>query len=115
MEGALAKCYTDLAQAQLLPDAAPYMGLLAKLQQAVQSVIGQIRQQGQQQAQQAAQQLAQGGAPGGAPGQQGLGPPPGPAQFGPGGASGGGSPGLVNMPNPDELRRVLAGSSGGLR
>jgi hypothetical protein len=127
VEDGLGKIFTDAASLQLLPDAAPHAQFLAGLQKAIQTYLTQFREKSQQQAMQAAQGLAGQAGPGGGgppgmtapmgagagPGGPGaLPPPPGPAQFGPGGASGGGSPGPVQMPNPDELRRVLAGSSG---
>ena len=121
VEDGLKKVYSEVASLQLLPDAATHAQFLSMLQQGIQKYLASQAQRQQQQAAQQAQQLAGGqmggapgpqGGPGGAPGGAPLGPPPGPAQFGPGGASGGGSPGIVNMPNPDELRRVLAGSSG---
>ena len=114
VEDGLRKVYTDVASLQLLPDAPQHAQFLSMLQQGIQKYLTTTAAQKQQQSAQQAQQLAgAGGAPsagagGGAP----LPPAPGPAQFGPGGASGGGSPGPVQMPNPDELRRVLAGSSG---
>ena len=53
---------------------------------------------------------AAGAEAGGAPGQPGLGPPPAPAGIAPGGGAG-----MAGMgtPNPDELRRVMAGAAEG--
>ncbi|HXA31496.1 MAG TPA: hypothetical protein VNV87_04495 [Acidimicrobiales bacterium] len=120
VEDGLGKVYTDIASLQLLPDSAPHAQFLSQLQMVIQKYLTAFKQKAQQQQMQAGQALAGGQVPGGGqPGQPpggGMGaalpPPPGPAQFGPGGAGGGGSPGNVQMPNPDELRRVLAGSSG---
>lgn len=101
--------YSEVASLALAPDAGQYMQVIQGLQQALLKMIQGIAQQKAQQAAQMQQQQAasamnpqmggppQGGAPGGPPG----GPPP-----------GGGSPGMA-MPNPDELRRVLAAQGQG--
>lgn len=132
MDG-LKKLYTDIAGLQLLPDAGQHAQFLQGAQQAIQTYLGQqaakaaqqsqmVAQQAAGQASQQAQGAAQGGMPGGMPpgaaGGGGMaggppnaaGPPPPPASIAPGG--GAGNAGLNTMKNPDELRRILAGSSG---
>jgi hypothetical protein len=97
----------DIANLQTAPDAAQHMQFLQGLQQALVKYIGQQQQMiaqraAQQQQQQAMQASGMGAAVGGGmrPGM--------PAQPGqPGGPPSQGSPGMA-MPNPDELRRVLA-------
>lgn len=107
--------YTELSQLQFAPDAAVHQQFIGGVQQAIVKYVQQAQQQKAAQAAQMQQMQAQqainpqmggpgpgvGGPPGGPP------PPPG----GPGGPPSQGSPGLA-MPNPDELRRVLAGSQG---
>ena len=106
--------YSDLANLQFAPDSAAHQQFLGAMQQAVVKYVQQQQQQKaamaaqmqQMQTQQAINPQMGGPAPGG-------GGPPGPQS--PPGAPGGppsqGSPGIA-MPNPDELRRVLAGSQG---
>ena len=119
----LKNIYTELAALQFAPDAGAHAQFLQAAQQAI---VKYVQQQQQQKAAQAAQlqQLQaqrainpQMGGPG--PGGAGV-PPPGgggppgasPAPPGaPGGPPSQGSPGIA-MPNPDELRRVLAGAQG---
>lgn len=107
--------FTDVAQLQLSPDAAQHMQFLQGLQQAIVKYSQQQQQQKAQQAAQMQQQQAQamanpqmgGPPPGGMPPGAGMGGPPRPPQGQPGGPPSQGSPGIA-MPNPDELRRVLA-------
>lgn len=106
--------YQQIASLQLSPDAQQHMQFLQGLQQAIQRYL---QQQAQQKAAQAAQmqqmqaQHAMNPQMGG-PNQPAPGGPPGPQRGGPGGPPGQGSPGLA-MPNPDELRRVLAAQGQG--
>jgi hypothetical protein len=125
--------YTDLANLQFAPDAGAHAQFLGAMQQAVVKYVQQQQQQKAQMAAQMQQMQAQhalnpqmggpgpggagipppGGMPGGMPPPGGGGPPggPPPPPGGPGGPPSQGSPGLA-MPNPDELRRVLAQSGG---
>lgn len=113
--------YSDVANLALLPDSQSnpqYMQVVQQLQQAILKVIQGIAQQKAQQAaqmqqQQAAQaaQMQGGGMMGGQRPGQGQ-PPAGPMKGQPGGPPSQGSPG-AQMPNPDELRRVLAAQGGG--
>lgn len=114
--------YQDAAALALAPDAGQYMQAIQQLQQGLLKLIQGITQQKAQQAammqqQQAAQAAGMhpGMAPGGQPPQPGGQPgmPPGmPGKGTPGGPPAQGSPGMA-MPNPDELRRVLAAQGQG--
>ena len=127
MEESLTSMLGDLGQALGAPDADQQF--LLGLQQAITSYIQQKRQQQQQMIAGAATlggqpqggqpgQQQQPGAQGGLPPQMqaamqaagagGGGQPPPPNQVGPGG--GAGPAGLSTMTDPDELRRMLAGS-----
>lgn len=113
MMEALSKVVNDISQAMVTPDAD--MQFLIQLQGVI---VGRMRQgmgggQGQ----------SPGGPPGGMQQQQPQGPPPqapqGPPQPGagaPGQMAGGPTPNgvqpLAQAPNPDELRRMLAGHVG---
>ena len=108
-----------LAEAQTAPDAQAHMQIIQALQQGIAQYIQQDRQKVRAQ--------ATGGGPPGAGGPPGGGPPgmgggmPGGGMGGPPGAGGamsppktigpGGGSGMSGFgtPNPDELRRVLAG------
>lgn len=112
----LKNIYQELASLQLAPDAQEHMQVLQALQKAIQ---GYLQQQMQKKAQMAAQQQMQvahaanpqmGGPPPGGP--SAGGPPPGAPPGGPGGPPSQGSPGLA-MPNPDEMRRMLATQGAG--
>lgn len=116
---ALTNTYTDIAKMMLLPDAAKHMQFLQGLQSGIMHYI-----QMQARASLEAPQGGQAGI-GGMGGGMGGAPTPSPMQgqmppgAGPGGAAPGGSPmriapgggagmgGLMNQPNPDELRRLL--------
>lgn len=109
--------YQDISSLNLAPDAGQYAQLIQGLQQAVLKMIQGIAQQKAQQAAQMQQMQAQramnpqmGGAGPGGP--QAGGPSPGAPPGGPGGPPSQGSPGMA-MPNPDELRRVLAAQGKG--
>ncbi len=119
----LHQMYADAAQLALASDAGQYPQIVQALPQAllkaIQAVAQQKAQMAAQQHQQMAQQAAQmggGGPPGAPPGMPGAGGPPGmPLQAlkgQPGGPPSQGSPGIA-MPNPDELRRVLASQGAG--
>lgn len=114
----LAEIVSLLSQAKLLPDAQANMQLINALEQGVLQIIDAMRKRS---AAQAAQGPPPGGGPGGGPGGppgMGGGPPGGdqggppgmggqpPAQIAPGGGSGMAG---FGTPNPDELRRTLAG------
>jgi hypothetical protein len=103
----LKKVYTELAGLMLLPDSAQHMQFLTGIQQGIQKYV---MSQGMQAA---GQPMPGGGGPGGPPGggappggPGGMGPGPGPRQGPPPGA-GGPMQGPLNMPNPDELKRML--------
>lgn len=117
--GILKAMYATSTQLALAPDAAQFPEIVQKLPQAmvqaIQAVTTKKAQMAAQQHQQMAQMASQGmGGPppsGGAPPQPGQGPPM--AMRGqPGGPPSQGSPGMA-MPNPDELRRVLAEQGAG--
>jgi hypothetical protein len=115
--------YSDISNLMLDPDAGQHAQFIQGLQQAILKYIQQQQQlkaQQAAQAQQAAAQQALGGGqqqpgqmPGGGPGGRPGGPPMGgPSQAGQGAPpppGGGASPQGAQMPNPDELRRVLGG------
>lgn len=123
---ALTNTYTDIAKMMLMPDAARHMQFLQGLQQGIMSYIQmQARASLEPQGGGQAGIGGMGGGMGGAPPPQ-QGPPGGgmgggmPPGMGPGGPSPTGSPmriapgggagmgGLMQQPNPDELRRLLA-------
>lgn len=116
----LKQVYQDIAALMLMPDAGQYSQPIQQLQQAVLKMIQGIGQQKAQQAAQMQQMQAQRAMQGGQMGAPQAGGPqpgmmqrPGPPPGGPPGApAGAGSPGMA-MPNPDELRRVLAQSGQG--
>lgn len=108
-----------LADAMSAPDASRHMQVLQELQQAIAGYIAQSRQQVAQQATGMGRPGQPGGGPGagqmpgmgpgGPPGGMGGGPPGGgmpPRQIAPGGGAGMSG---FGTPNPDELRRTLAG------
>lgn len=117
---ALGEVVQVLAQAKLLPDAMAYMPLIQALEQGVIQIIDAMRKKTAQQVTQGPQQpggggLGQpGGGMGGPPGMGGGdmggpgggGPQGGGAEIGPGGGAGMAG---FGTPNPDELRRTLAG------
>jgi len=119
---AMAEVVQILSQAKLLPDAPAYMPLIQALETAVIQIVDTMRKKSA--AQMAGAQPPGGGGPapgmGGPPGMgpPGMGGPQGPGAGGPGGPGGepnqiapGGGPGMAGFgtPNPDELRRTLAG------
>lgn len=111
----LMECMQILTEAKVMPDAQAHMQVLDALQQGIVQYIQVARQKSIAQTLQGGQQRP----PMGQPGQPGMGAggQPGGMGGGPPGASGqppasvgmGGMPGLASTPNPDELRRVLAG------
>lgn len=102
MEEGLSKILSQLSQLAILPDAD--LEFLGKLQQ----LLTQYMRAKQSQTASAAAGVSQGMAAGQpAGGMPGMGAPS-PQQIAPGG--GAGMSGLMGAPNPDELRRVLAGS-----
>ena len=107
--------YGEVSNLALAPDAGPYAQVIDGLRQMVLKTIDAVTKA---KAQQAAQMQAQqaGGVPGGNPMMGGPQPgtpgPPRPQPGTPGGPPSQGSPGIA-MPNPDELRRVMAMAGGG--
>lgn len=109
MDG-LSTVYTEMAGLMLLPDSAQHQQFLTGLMQGIQQYV-------QQQGQQAAQMKMQGAGQAAGQPMPGAGgpPPPGAGSGGPtgpplqGGPPGAGGPmrGPLNMPNPDELKRML--------
>lgn len=107
-----------LSQAKLLPDAMAHMQLIQALEQGVIQIIDAMRKRTAQQAVQGPQQgggmgqpgMGQPGSPGGGGGPDmggGMGGPQGGgAEIAPGGGAGMAG---FGTPNPDELRRTLAG------
>lgn len=110
----LKKVFTQISQLKLLPDAGQHIQFILLLEQAIMKYLQQQASQaagvGQAQGQGQPDMGAGGAASAGGP--PGMPAPPGPAGFAPGGGAGGGMPGVTQMPNPDELRRVLAGAGG---
>jgi hypothetical protein len=118
VQDALGEVVQLLAQAKLLPDAQGYMPLLQALEQGVLQMIDAMRKQTAHQAAQGPQQpqdrqpgggmggMGGGGPGGGGGGMSDMGPQPGGAQIAPGGGAGMAG---FGTPNPDELRRTLAG------
>lgn len=119
LEG-LKRLLTPISQLKILPDADP--GFLDSLEQ---MIIQYIKSAGQQQTQNVlGPQATQGQpdptmgmsglAPGGMGGQSLIASMGQPNQMAPGGAAGGGMGGLTSPSsiNPDELRRMLAGTGG---
>ena len=115
LEG-LKSVFQQLSSLQLEPDSQEHMQFLQAIQQAI---MKYIQMQTQKKAQQAAQmqmmqsqQASQMNGQMGGPHPGGGGPPPGASQGQPGGPPSQGMPGLA-MPNPDELRRMLATQGAG--
>ena len=111
VEDALTECLQLLSEARLLPDAPAHMQVIEALQKGIIQYIQAIRQKNISQAIQGPQ--GGGGMPGGPGGPMGGGMPPGgmgggmpPRQIAPGGGAGMSG---FGTPNPDELRRTLAG------
>lgn len=120
---ALTNTYTDIAKMMLLPDAAKHMQFLQGLQQGIMSYI-QMQARASLGPQPGGGAAGMGGMGGGIAGGPQPAPPPAggamPPGMGPGGPAPGGSPmriapgggagmgGLMQQPNPDELRRLLA-------
>lgn len=109
---ALTNTYTDIAKMMLLPDAQQHAKFLQAIQQAIQQYIVQ------QAHATTAQPGGAAGGMGGPGGGMGAGPNPGgpgaPPAMGIAPGGGAGMSGLMGAAsqNPDELRRMLAGSSG---
>lgn len=112
----LKQMYQMAANLALEPDAGKYMQVIQGLQQGLLKVVQQISQMEAHSANQMGGPMGGGGGQPqqmGGPSMAGMGgPPPGASPGGPGGPPSQGSPGLA-MPNPDELRRVLATQGAG--
>jgi hypothetical protein len=112
----LKSVYQSLAALQLAPDAQGQVGqFVSALMQGIQKFLQQQMVQKAQQASQMQMQQRQGaGQMGGPPpgGPQAGSPPPGAGAGAPGGPPSQGSPGIA-MPNPDEMRRMLATQGAG--
>jgi hypothetical protein len=115
MNEGLKKVLSTIAQFKVLPDAdGQFLAQLEGL------IVDKLKNTGAQ-----AAGVSPGGPGGGPPGGALAGllgamgggggmAPPSPNAMAPGGMAGGGMGGLTTPPNPDELRRVLAGAGGGM-